>query len=416
MQQSRRFFSIIILLAFLTGAVFAQEPTKRSKSQNVTPAAASNPVTGSGTTGQIPKWTGVDGGNSFTIGDSNIFEDKFGKIGIGTRTPTSLLTVRGMIETTLGGYKFPDGTVQTTAGIAFVTHDASLAGLGTAASPLGIAAGGVQTVHLANNAVTAPKIANGTVVRSLNGLFDNLTLAPGANITITPAGNTLTIASPNSLTSVAHGSTLTGNGTSGSPLDVANGGIGNAQLADNVVSSSKVANGAIGTSKLADNAVTLSKIATSQVVTSLNSLTDNVTLAAGANISITPSGNTLTIAGTAEGLPTAYHAVATFLAALDAPGHDVISKQVPAGSYFISFRIALTNDDGDPQEVSCTLSTGDSSRIRIDSSPDAHTGTLVLQDVATFATTTTISVHCVGFQVIPAGKIVLTALKVGSIQ
>jgi hypothetical protein len=35
--------------------------------------------------------------------------------GIGTAVPTSLLTVRGMIETTLGGYKFPDGTVQTTA-------------------------------------------------------------------------------------------------------------------------------------------------------------------------------------------------------------------------------------------------------------------------------------------------------------
>jgi len=41
-----------------------------------------------------------------------------------------------MPETTLGDYKFPDGTVQTTAGTSFVTHDASLAGLGTAASPL----------------------------------------------------------------------------------------------------------------------------------------------------------------------------------------------------------------------------------------------------------------------------------------
>src|SRR6185503_16135425 len=113
----------------------------------------------------------------------NIYEDKFGKIGIGTRTPTSLLTVQGMIETTLGGYKFPDGTVQTTAGISFVTHDASLLGLGNAASPLGIAPGGVNTVHLANNAVTAPKIANGTVVRSFNGLFDNVSLLAGSNIT-----------------------------------------------------------------------------------------------------------------------------------------------------------------------------------------------------------------------------------------
>src|SRR5437867_1402125 len=34
----------------------------------------------------------------------------------------------------------------------------------------------------------------GTVVKSLNGLRDDLTLAAGANLTITPNGNTLTLA------------------------------------------------------------------------------------------------------------------------------------------------------------------------------------------------------------------------------
>jgi hypothetical protein len=319
-----------------------------------------------------------------------------------------------MIETTLGGYKFPDGTVQTTAGISFVTHDASLAGLGTAASPLGIAVGGVQTVHLANGAVTASKIANGTVVRSLNGLFDNVTLAAGSNITITPAGNTLTIASPNSLTSVAHDSTLTGNGTSGSPLGVADGGIGNAQLANNAVTSSKVANGAIGTAQLADNAVTSSKIATGQVVTSLNSLTDNVRLEAGSNITITPSGNTLTIGGTA-GSSNAYHISADqVVGELTNPGLDVISKQVPAGSYLIFFKISLNNFDQDRQDATCTLSTGDSTTISANPSTEQ---VLVLQDAATFAATTTIKVHCTGFHFgVLASKTVLTALKVDSIQ
>ena len=56
-----------------------------------------------------------------------------------------------MIETTDRRRKFPDGTIQTTAG--------------------------------------------SSGVRSLNGLTGNLTLAAGANITITPSGNTLTIAS-----------------------------------------------------------------------------------------------------------------------------------------------------------------------------------------------------------------------------
>jgi hypothetical protein len=60
-------------------------------------------------------------------------------------------------------------------GITSVTHDASLAGAGTGASPLAI--------------------ANGQVVRSVNGLHDAVTLAPGSNVTITPSGSTLTIAS-----------------------------------------------------------------------------------------------------------------------------------------------------------------------------------------------------------------------------
>ncbi|MEK7113422.1 MAG: glycine-rich domain-containing protein, partial [Patescibacteria group bacterium] len=38
-----------------------------------------------------------------------------GNVGIGTSTPTSKLTVAGMIETTKDGIKFPDDTVQTTA-------------------------------------------------------------------------------------------------------------------------------------------------------------------------------------------------------------------------------------------------------------------------------------------------------------
>ncbi|MDP2815594.1 MAG: hypothetical protein Q8O19_02815 [Rectinemataceae bacterium] len=39
-----------------------------------------------------------------------------GNVGIGTLTPTQKLTVAGVIESTSGGVKFPDGTTQTTAG------------------------------------------------------------------------------------------------------------------------------------------------------------------------------------------------------------------------------------------------------------------------------------------------------------
>jgi hypothetical protein len=46
-----------------------------------------------------------------------------------------------MIEKTLGGYKFPDGTIQTTAataGLSSIAHDSTLTGNGTLGSPLGV--------------------------------------------------------------------------------------------------------------------------------------------------------------------------------------------------------------------------------------------------------------------------------------
>jgi hypothetical protein len=104
-------------------------------------AALNLPVVGGGTLGRLTKWTGFTSSNSF-IGDSTIFESKAGLVGIGTDSPTSKLTVAGLIESTIGGFKFPDGTVQTTAasGALFsVAHDATLVGDGTAVSPLGVA-------------------------------------------------------------------------------------------------------------------------------------------------------------------------------------------------------------------------------------------------------------------------------------
>jgi hypothetical protein len=156
---------------------------------SLTPVAAAS-VSGGGSTGRLAKWTSLS-----TLGDSVLYEDKDGRIGIGTSLPTSRLTVLGMIESLSGGIKFPDGSVQTTAASSTVVHDASLTGSGTPNSPLGIAPNGVNTTHLSNGAVTAGKIANGTVVRSLNGLTEQVNLVAGSNITITPNGNTLTIAS-----------------------------------------------------------------------------------------------------------------------------------------------------------------------------------------------------------------------------
>jgi len=96
-----------------------------------------------------------------------------------------------------------DAVAGSGTGLTAVAHDNSLTGSGTVGVPIGI--------------------ANGQVVRSLNGLHDAVTLAAGSNVTLTPSGSTLTIAATGGggLSSVSHDSTLHGDGTGGSPLRVA---------------------------------------------------------------------------------------------------------------------------------------------------------------------------------------------------
>jgi hypothetical protein len=232
-----------------------------------------------GTPGRIPKFGGL------LVVNSVISEDAQGRIGIGTTTPGSKLTVAGTIETTSGGIKFPNGSAQTSAGLSQVSHNMTLTGDGTDSSPLGVNIPALNLLSdvsrdatlqgngttasplgIANGGVTEAKIAPGQVVKSLNGLFDKVSLTAGSNIMITPSGNSLSIAAPNVLGSVSHDATLAGDGTTASPLAIANGGVAGA------------------------------KIAAGQVVKSLNGLFDNVNLTAGTNITITPSGNGLSVA------------------------------------------------------------------------------------------------------------------------
>lgn len=47
-----------------------------------------------------------------------LFVTKKGNVGIGTVTPSEKLSVSGTVESTSGGFKFPDGSMQTTASIS----------------------------------------------------------------------------------------------------------------------------------------------------------------------------------------------------------------------------------------------------------------------------------------------------------
>jgi len=120
--------------------------------------------------GRLTKWLGFTD-TSFTIGDSEIIEDKFRNVGIGT-TPTSKFTVAGMIQTTIGGIKFPDGTVQTTSvsGSLFsVAHDATLTGNGTSAAPLRVAVPLSLIGSLNSSVITGDNRGDGVGVLGFGG-------------------------------------------------------------------------------------------------------------------------------------------------------------------------------------------------------------------------------------------------------
>ena len=144
-----------------------QSGAAKTQSQN------GNAAQGNGTPGRISKFI-----DNKSLGDSNITEDSGGNIGIGTNLPTSTLTVNGIIEmlNAGSGIKFPDGTLQTTAGIPTVAHDTTLTGNGTQASPLSLAVplklntyvqfGSVVEVsngNVASHAITATGGADGGV-------------------------------------------------------------------------------------------------------------------------------------------------------------------------------------------------------------------------------------------------------------
>jgi hypothetical protein len=117
----------------------------------------------------------------------------------------------------------------------------------------------------------------------------------------------------------------------------------------------------------------------------------------------------------ASGTSTAYVARQTgSYRTVTTAGTLLLSKTVPAGSYVINAKVEGINLDGDPQTMTCSLSTGDISKARL-SDDEVGSQILALQDAVTFNATTTILFGCGGFD-LAADHFVLTAVKVDSIQ
>ncbi|MBI2810786.1 MAG: hypothetical protein HYX67_08170, partial [Candidatus Melainabacteria bacterium] len=131
--------------------------------------------------------------DGFIVGGTE-FVTAGGNVGIGTATPSQKLTVAGVIESTVGGVKFPDGSVLTSAVVGSASgFSGALSGDvtgpqgGTVVSKVGTATASevVSGVNLAN-AATAASQANKIVLRDAAGNFS------AATITGALAGNAAT--------------------------------------------------------------------------------------------------------------------------------------------------------------------------------------------------------------------------------
>ena len=347
------------------GAVSADSSTLLATDFSATVAPAQNQV--------VITYNGQP--KAFTYGSIVSVEVNFTA---GAQTGSGKISFSSRFTSTVNG-NLPYTTVSIVDFGGTVSHDATLTGDGSPSSPLGIAPGGVNTAQLANGAVTGPKIAAGAVgtIQLADGSVIQSKIAPAA--------------------------------------------VGMAQLQDSSVIESKIAPGAVGTVELANGSVIPSKIANSTVVRSLNGLSDNVTLAAGSNVTITPSGNTLTIAGSSSTTVSYVTSVNGFTPRLD-NRIVILSKDVPAGSFLIFVSVpALNEDSGGEQNLNCNLSAnGTDIRIQQQMRLATHDdpgdqGVLNILDAETFSAPATLTVSCIGFK-IQAFHPVLIAHKIDSIQ
>jgi Collagen triple helix repeat (20 copies) len=101
----------------------------------------------------------------------------------------------------------------------------------------------------------------------------------------------------------------------------------------------------------------------------------------------------------------------------------VATLDLPTGLYALFGKVVVTNGDGSPQSVTCSLSTGESALVRLDGydtngtgiSTDVYSQVVSLQDLLSLAGPGTVSLTCNGFGA-SATSAKITAIQVGSLH
>lgn len=197
---------------------------------------------------QSTDWNTGDGGNL-------LLQPQGGNVGVGLGlyTPGSTLTVAGRIESTSSGFKFPDGTTQTTA----ASGSGTLAGdvTGPQATTLVALVGGVTAANVAAganlaNAATNVNTANTIVRRDGSGNFaaGTITAAGDLNLSATNASGSVGVINLGTSRVHSFGSANVFAGTGAGNFTMTGGnntGIGNATLAASTGGGQNTATGSI---------------------------------------------------------------------------------------------------------------------------------------------------------------------------
>jgi hypothetical protein len=208
MKKLSLLFAIIILLS-LTSNIFAQGIPETINYQGILKDAAGVVV--------------PNGDYNLTF---KLYDVESG--GTSIWSETKLITVvSGIVNTQLGSVNpIPQATFNAAAwlGITVAAGSELTPRIALTSVPYSI-----YSLNVPDGSITSTKIADNEVVKSVNGLKDNVNLVAGSNVTITPSGNNLTISSTG-----GGGGTIGGTGTTNYlPLFTNSTNLGNSILYQN---------------------------------------------------------------------------------------------------------------------------------------------------------------------------------------